>query len=588
MKLGRFDSAKSAGPLAPEKSVAEAAAVFPKWFWPGLFIVLATLAAYWPVFSAGYIWDDDDYVTNNQTLRSLHGLWQIWSDPTATPQYYPLVHTTFWIEYHLWGLNPLGFHLINVLLHILGAILLWQVLTRLKLPVAWLAAAVFALHPVQVESVAWVTELKNVLSAVFYLSAALAYLRFSGLESEMEEDKQRWCFYLAALSLFAAALLCKTVACSLPAALLLVHWWKKERLRRLDVLPLLPFFLVGLCLGLVTAWVEKHHVGAQGAEWSLTFFERCLIAGRALCFYAANLIWPSGLTFVYPRWDINPQLWWQWLFPAGVIGILSGLWLARRRIGKGPLVAALFFAGTLAPALGFVNVYPMRFTFVADHYQYLACLGIIALALGLAARLLEVTQAGPQLKSVFAILLLLILAAVTRQQCYIYQSAETLWVDTLKKNPRCWMAHTNLGRLLAQQEKFGEAETQYLTALAIKPDEENVHHNYGNLLVRTGRLDDAVTQYHQALEIAPAKPETHNNLGFALNKQHRTDEAIAEYQQAIFYKPDFAEAYYNLGNALSLEHKMDAAVAAYQRALHLEPDSERFRKRLQALGVTAN
>jgi tetratricopeptide (TPR) repeat protein len=461
-------------------------------------------------------------------------------------------------------------------------------LTRLKLPVAWLAAAVFALHPAQVESVAWVTELKNVLSAVFYFSAALAYLRFSGLESEMETNKQRWRFYLAALALFAAALLCKTVACSLPAALLLVHWWKKEHLRRLDVLPLLPFFIVGLCLGLVTAWIEKHHVGAQGGEWSLTFLERCLIAGRALFFYVANLIWPSGLTFVYPRWDINPQLWWQWLFPVAVVGTVAGLWVALRRIGKGPLVAVLFFAGTLAPALGFVNVYPMRFTFVADHYQYLACLGVIILGLCLAARFFEVTQADPRLKGVFAILFLLILATVTRQQCHIYKNAETLWVDTLKKNPQCWMAHTNLGRLLAQQDKFGEAEAQYLAALAIKPDEENAHYNYGNLLARTGRLDDAIAQYHQALQIAPAKPETHNNLGFVLNKQHQTDGAIAEYERAIACKPDFAEAYYNLGNALSAEHKMDAAITAYQQALHLEPDSERFRKRLQVLGVTAN
>ncbi|HEX4350957.1 MAG TPA: tetratricopeptide repeat protein, partial [Verrucomicrobiae bacterium] len=281
-------------------------------------------------------------------------------------------------------------------------------------------------------------------------------------------------------------------------------------------------------------------------------------------------------------------LWWQWLFPVAVVGIVAGLWLARRRIGKGPLVAVLFFVGTLAPALGFVNVYPMRFTFVADHYQYLACLGIIILGLCLAARFFEVTLADYQLKNGFAVLLLLILAGVTRQQCHIYQNAETLWADTLRKNPQCWMAHTNLGRLLAQQENFGEAEAQYQAALAIKPDEENAHYNYGNLLARTGRLDDAIAQYHQALQIAPAKPETHNNLGFVLNKQHQTDGAIAEYERAILYKPDFAEAYYNLGNALSAEHKMDAAITAYQRALHLEPDSERFRKRLQVLGITAN
>ena len=313
----------------------------------GLLLIAATVFAYQPVWHAGFIWDDDFYVTNNPTLHDLGGLQRIWFEVGAVPQYYPMVHTTFWLEYHLWGLNPVGYHLINVLLHAITAILLWQVLLRLRVRGAWLAAIIFALHPVEVESVAWITERKNVLSAVFYFAAALAYLRFVALEEPGGPNRLRWYWYLGALVLFMAALLSKTMTCSLPAALLLVSWWKKGRVQRGEILPLLPFFVVGVGLGLMTAWIEKYHVGAQGAAWSLTFADRCLIAGRALWFYAGKLVWPAHLTFIYPRWKIEPEMWWQWLFPVAAVVVVAGLWLARRRIGKGPLVAVLFFAARL-------------------------------------------------------------------------------------------------------------------------------------------------------------------------------------------------------------------------------------------------
>ena len=235
-----------------------------RWFL-GLFLVAATMIAYQPVWHAGFIWDDDDYVINNPTLRSLAGLRQIWCHLAATPQYYPLVHTSFWLEYHLWGLNPPGYHIVNVLLHALAAILLWRLLARLRLPGAWLAAAIFALHPVAVESVAWVTERKNVLAAVFYFAAALAYLRITGEAADGGKQIRgslRW--YFLSLALFVAALLSKTVACSLPAAMLLAIWWKRGRIAGRDVWSLLPFFAAGMAMGLMTSWLERIHVGARG------------------------------------------------------------------------------------------------------------------------------------------------------------------------------------------------------------------------------------------------------------------------------------------------------------------------------------
>ena len=583
MKVG---SSKSPLPKSSRKPAKSAGAGrLPQAVWLGLIIVLATLAAYAPAFSGGFVWDDDDWVTNNQTLRSLGGLWDIWFNPAATPQYYPLIHTGFWLEYHLWGLNPLGFHLVNVLAHLAAALLLWRLLWRLKLPGAWLAAAIFALHPLEVESVAWVTELKNVLSAVFYFLAALAYFRFAGLEGNGEPPPKNRRYYWVAFGLFLAALLCKTVTCSLPAALLLVFWWKRGALPWREAVRLLPFFVAGICFGLGTASLERHHVGAAGPDWAFTFVERCLIAGRALCFYAAKLVWPCGLTFSYPRWQIDAAVWWQWLFPAAVAGLVAGLWLARRRIGRGPLVAVLFFAGTLGPALGFINVYPMRYTLVADHFQYLAGLGLIVLAASSLTVFCDRRQLGRNARMVLAGTVLTIYASLTFLQCRVYKNAETLWTDTLNKNPGSWVAHLNLGLWYVSQEQLDLAEQQYRLAVELRPGDGELHGNLGNLLVREQQFEAARVEYQRAIQIDPKDAETHNNLGVVLSRLQRMDEAVAEYERAIFYKPDYAGAYYNLGSARAAQDNPAAAAAAYRQALRLKPDSKVFRKQVQALGV---
>ena len=537
--------------------------------WQGGLIILLVFLAYLPTLRGGFIWDDDSYVTHNPTLHDLGGLQRIWFKVGAVPQYYPMVHTTFWLEYHLWALNPIGYHLINVLLHAVAAILLWQVLRRLQAPGAWLAAVIFALHPVEVESVAWVTERKNVLSAVFYFAAALAYLRFVAWEKPDRQNRFRWHWYLGALVLFLAALLSKTVTCSLPAVLLLVCWWKKGRVQRGDVMPLLPFFVVGVALGLLTAWMEKHHVGARGADWSLTFADRCLIAGRALWFYAGKLVWPAPLTFIYPRWEIEPAVWWQWLFPIAAAGVVAGLWLARRRIGKGPLVAVLFFAGTLGPALGFVNVYPMRYSFVADHFQYLASIGPLTLAAAGISRLFGFfKKQEPALCGA----LVVVLGALTWQQAGIYQDLETFWRDTLAKNPDCWLAHNNLGTLLANQGHIEEAMEHSQKAIQINPNDSEALNNLGAALAAQGRFDEAIKNYYRAIQINPGFFKALNNLGLALVAQGRFDEAIENFHKAIQINPNHPNAFLNLGIALAQSGRTKEAAAQFREALKLDPE----------------
>src|SRR2546425_1366709 len=407
-------------------------------------IVLITAVAYLPILRGGFIWDDETWVTENRLLRPLAGLHAIWLEPSRSPQYYPLTQTTLWLEYHLWGLRPLGYHLVNVMLHALNAGLVWLVLDRLAVPGAWMAAAVFALHPVHVESVAWATELKNVQAGVFSLLALLLYFRFAlGRRSAV--------LYLLAFVTFVLAVLSKTVACTVPAAALVCVWWKRGPLGRGDVVPLVPFFLVGLAGGLGTAMVEKYQVGAQGADWTLSTADRCVLAGGALCFYAAKLVAPIRLSFIYPRWEVDAGAWWQWLFPLAAVGVVAALWRLRDRIGRGPLAAVLYFAITLAPALGFVDVYPFRYSFVADHFQYLASLGPITLLVALGTAGVRKVAARGAAARLACAGLLLALGAATSSRVHVFADLETLWRDTVSKNPAEWSAYNNLASLLLER-----------------------------------------------------------------------------------------------------------------------------------------
>lgn len=563
------------GATEPAKSTSRVGGL-PVTFWLGLLLVLATVAAYWQVFSAGFIWDDDDYVTNNKLLSEPDGLWRIWFTAHSQSQYFPLVFTSLRIEYALWGLNPLGYHAVNVCLHIANALLVWALLKRLAIPGAWLAAAVWALHPVQVETVAWVTELKNTESTLFYLLTIFSWLAFC-------KGRGQW-FYVLALVFQVLALFAKTTACTLPAALLLALWLAREPVNWRRVTQVLPFLALGFGMGLLSVWWEQH-LGNYAPKLHLLGgpLDRLLIATHALWFYAGKVFWPVNLTFSYPRWEINAGNALQYIWLVACLAVAAMTWIYRRRMGAGAIVGLVFFVAALSPMLGFIPLYTFYFSYVADHYQYLACLGLIALVVGVAVTHFETQPALHPLRVPVAVVLLLCLGMLTWRQCGIYRTPEALWEDTIAKNPRSWMAHTNLGRLLAQQGKTEEAETHYRTALQVFPDGESTHYNYGNLLARARRFDEAVIQYRETLRLNPEKAEAHNNLGIILNQQHQTGQAIAEYEQAIASKPDYADAYFNLGNALSAEHRMDAAVAAYQHAVQLNPDSEMFRKRLQAL-----
>ena len=532
-----------------------------------LILAAATIFAYRPAWHGGFLWDDDAYVTNNELLTAPDGLHRIWFSLDAPSQYFPLVYTTFRIEHALWGLNPSGYHWVNILLHVANALLVWRLLARLSVPGAWLAGAIFALHPVQVESVAWITERKNVLMGFFFLLTLLAWVVFVD-----ERTKRPWRFYGLALVLYGLALSAKSTACTLPAALLLILWLQNKQINWRRIFQTVPFFLFGLGMGLVAVWWERYHQGTRGALFALGPIERILIASRAVWFYLGKLIWPSTLTFIYPRWTISPThvLDYVWLLAA--VGLCAAICFARRYVGRGVEVATVFFVATLSPVLGLIMLYTFRYTFVADHYQYLASIGPIALVSAGVASLAGTLERSRLLIFGTAVAMVATLAVLTWRQSAMYADIEALWRTTLARNPACWMAHNNLGIVLSQKGEIDEAITHYRTTLEMQPGFSDANYNLGNALLQKGEIDEAILHCQKAAMVQPFDPDAQVALGNALFQKGLVDDAIVHYEKALALRPYYVIAHYSLSTALLRKGEPDAAISHCLAALSIQPE----------------
>jgi tetratricopeptide (TPR) repeat protein len=587
---------------------------------PWLALLLLVIMAYLTALRGDFIWDDDAHVTKCEPLRTLAGLGRIWFEPGATQQFYPLTWTTFWIDFHLWGLNPFYYHAENILLHALNAILVWRILRRLNVPGAWLGAALFALHPVCVESVAWIAERKNTLSGLCFLLSILAALEFwlprnlanqgnpAGTPQPAANIFGPWKFYWLTLAFFLFALWSKTVTATLPGVILLLVWWKRGRWVLKDWVLMAPFVALGLAMSLITANIEHRFVLAEldAAEWQLTFADKFIIAGKALWFYLGKLVWPHPLVFIYPRWNLQPSRALSYLPLAAAMALAAGLWFKRNSWGRPALVSLAYFAGVLFPALGFFNIFPFRYSFVADHFQYLAAIGPLALIAG-GITLLSNRLKNQNARQASIGVVLAACAVLTWRQTGIYRNLEELWRDTLAHNPTCWMAHDNLGLYLTEFKRFDEAETHFRAAIQIRPSDHRAYYDLGLKAAIVGHLDDAVSNFNKALELAPGfamaqyqkanvyaregnleeairdyraalkdMPDlvmAHLNLASTLARNGDADGAIEEFNLTLKQQPNYAPAQVGLGQALSSKGDFDGAIERYRMALQIDPNS---------------
>jgi tetratricopeptide (TPR) repeat protein len=557
--------------------------------WPlALILVAITLLAYQPAWNGKPIWDDEIHITAPQ-LRSLDGLARIWTDPAAAPQYYPLLHTIFWLEYKLWDGAVAPYHLVTIFCHALLALLIWRILLKLNVPGAWLAAAVFALHPAHVESVAWFSEIKNTLSGVFAAAAMLMYLAY-------DEDRHRGS-YFGALALFALGLMTKTAIVALPAALLIVFWWKRGSLKlRRDVLPLAPFFALGIVAAIVTVWVEQKFCAEHGEIFNFSLLDRCLIAGRLFWFYLGNIFWPSNLSLIYAPWNVDSSKWWQYLFPICAAALVVICWLVRNR-WRAPLAVLLCFGAFLFPVLGFFNLSffmttsegsPHSAIFRADHFQYLADVPVIALVCAVGAELWQrsATIVRPILAT-GATCILLLLTLLTTAQSRTYRDSEVCFRNVVAKNPDSTAAHNNLGNVLRQNGALDEAIAQYRRALEIDPNYQFARVNLGVTLVQKGDPASAIPLLQEALRKNPNDPKASYSLGAALAQTGWPEEAIVCYNHAIQLQPDFVDAHTNVANLLLERGDGEGAMLHYRKAVELQPDSPMTHYNL-AVAMTRN
>jgi protein O-mannosyl-transferase len=538
------------------------------WFF-GLILFFAVILIYQPVWFAGYIWDDTWHVTANPCVVGPLGLKDIWG--TAEYRPFGLVIAAFWVEHALWGLIPMPYHLVNVLEQATCALVLWRVLRVLQVPGAWLGAALWALHPLQVESVAWISEMKNTQSGLFYLLAIFFFVRWLKMgETRQMMDRD----YLFALLCAALAMASKSSTLILPGVLALCAWWVRGKWNWRDLKPLVPIFLMSVVAALITIWpVALDERAIVDTQWARSWPQRVATSGDVIWFYLGKLIWPHPLIFIYPRWQVDAENGASYLPLLAVIAVVSILWLKRNSGLRPWFFAMAYFLVALAPFLGLIDQTFWRYSFVEDHLQYLASMGPLALVGAGIVRLADsIASMKSWLQPSLCGGLLLILGTLSWQRTWAFENEEALWADTLAKNPNCWMAYNDLGHDLFQEGQTEEAITQYQKALEIYPNYGDAHSNLGSALLRKGRVDEAMAEYKAALKINPNYVEAGNNLGNFYLSKGQLDQAMTQFQSVLQKHPNSAEAHNNLAVALVRKGQLRDGIAQLQEALRLNPN----------------
>ncbi len=536
-----------------------------------LLLVVLPCACYWPSLNGAFLWDDDLLITKSPLIQSSAGLSQIWFS-TIPFDYFPLTNTTFWVEWRLWGADPLGYHLLNFALHVTSSFLLWRLLRALQIPGAWFGALLFAVHPINVASVAWISERKNALSMVFYLGSLICHVR-----SEERPDGAR-SLYWAALGLFVLAALSKSSVVMLPCVLLLLVWGQTGKVNWRDLRRMLPFFAVSLAAGLLTIWFQYHRaITAENLAHANPPLVRLLVAGRAIGFYLGKIFWPRPLAMLYPRWEVSAADGWNYLWPVGVVAATAAVWWGRRFWGRGPAVALGTFVLGVLPISGLLHMSFFNYANVSDHLVYIAVPGILALVGAGLAR----WYGEPRNSSVAALIAMCLVAGLLCLGCFQraedFSSPEHLWRSTLEINPRCFAAHNNLGLVFQDRGRRDPgqlilAEGHFRQALKIDDQLETAGVNLANVLRMEGRWAQSAALYRRVLDAHP-DADSFNNYGVSLLEMGDNTKAREAFYDALRLSPLMENAYYNLYGIELSEHHVPEACAMLRTCLRINPDS---------------
>jgi len=547
--------------------------------WKAVLLRVAVIAAmigwiYLPVVHGYWLWDDKELIRDNPLNHDSAGWWKIWVQPGSLVDFYPLWFTVEWLQWRFWGDDTTGYHLVNILLHLVGALLVWRLLARLGLRFAWMGGLLFAIHPVQVESVAWISELKNTLSLPPFLLAMCAWIDY--------DERHRRRDYFLALGFFIVAMFCKTTMAMFPFVILLYAWWRRGRIQPADIKAAAPFFAVSLVLGIITVWFQIHHAinGTEipmGGVWS-----RVALSATSLAFYFVQCAWPVGLLPVYPKWSIDPPSPLQMLPWLVLFGLLAVCWLKRATWGRHVLLGLGFFVLNLMPFLGFTKAFYMSFSWTVDHNLYLPMIGLVGLivaGLDLAERRFRPVPRA--VIAVFAGIVAAALVAESHHYAKIFVNQETLWTYTLQRNPDAWPGLNNLGDVLLNSGRPGDAMVNFKKALRLHPRDARIYNNLGNAFFALGQNSEAMDQYRAAIEIDPGYDMAHTNLGLALVKAGRDSEAAAEFKMALAINPHSALAHENLGSLDMRTGHADDAVREFDAVLRDDPHYAEFQMKMQ-------
>ena len=539
-----------------------------RWAAGGVVLVAAAAAAHAPSLWASFIWDDREFLWENPLTLSDNGIVEFWMT-TETPDYLPLTSGAFWVQWRLWGRDPLGYHAVNLALHALSAVLIWLTLRRLRVPGSWLAAALFTVHPVTVATIAWAAELKNTLSLPLFLAAVLSFLRWESV------GRARW--YALCVVLFVLAMLSKSSVVVLPTVLLLCVWWRRGRVARRPVLSLAPLFALSAIFSYIAVWYQYNRAirgnpigGPEG------LVERLALAGRTFWFYLYKALLPLNLSMIYPRWDVHRFSVWGPLGLAGMV-LAAGLILRYRKSwGRAVGFGLGYYLVTLLPVLGFFDMSFMVHSFVADHLQYLALLGPIALVCGLcwhAVRKRSPTQR--RLGIMAAAVAVVGLGALSFRQGRFYSDPVTFWNRVVEKNPESWAAHNNLGRDLYAAGWPEEALVHFQEATRLRPTHAEVFNNMGVVHASAGRLTEAEECYRKAVQLRPNYGKAHQGLAKTLARLKQFDEAAEHFRTAMQLRPFdravVADAHFGLGVYAARYGEFRDAVEHYRLAIQANP-----------------